>query len=166
MDACQDIGEPIGEDFPTHFGVGRTRNALNGFIAILWHRVLCDRRGICATPYEHTGVVVDAKEINGCGDNRKIIFLDGWRSHSHVAEKILRVASAHYWIEEPAIAEGIGSFDCEQSFWAIISGVDWIEVERNTDLCRWREMCTQARHSESMCQQDMMPDTGCQLFVL
>src|SRR6266852_663881 len=102
VNARQDVGEAIWEDLPAHFSVSYTGDAPNRFIAIGMPRLYNYRIGINAIPHEHTRIVVDAEEVNGDGDDGKIIFKYRWRSHSHIGKKIVRVTPTKKWIEEPA----------------------------------------------------------------
>jgi hypothetical protein len=69
VNAHQDVGEAIGKDLRAHFSVGRARDALDGFVAICWHRAFGYGLGACTPPHEHSRVVVDAEEVDGDGRN-------------------------------------------------------------------------------------------------
>ena len=116
-------------------------------------------------PHKHTRVVVDAKKVDGGGDNRKISCMDWWRSDAKIGKKIFRVVSTEERIEEPAIAKGIGLLNRKQCLGTIIGCVDRIKVEGNAYLRLRREVFPQTRHRETMREQNMMTGTHCQLFI-
>src|SRR5947209_3263225 len=105
-------------------------------------------RGIFRSPHEHTRIVVDTEKVNRGGDDGEIVFSGWWRSNLHIGEKTIRVAPAKERIEEPAIAEDIGMFNCTHGFGPIIGGVDGIEVERNAYLRLGRKMRAHTWHRE------------------
>ena len=60
--------------------------------------------------------------------------------------KIVWIAPTKEGIEEPAIAEGICTFDRKQGFGTIIRGIDRIEVECNAYLSLGRDVRAKAWH--------------------
>ena len=64
-----------------------------------------------AIAHNHTRVVVNAKEVNWDGDDFSITFKHRWRSDVEIGKKIVGIASTKDWVEKPAIAEGIRTFD-------------------------------------------------------